>query len=104
MAAGSTCCPTWEDLVAPIAQSHNESGHLTRLGNLLLEGLSEAALLLLRPHLLRKELSASSILWKAGDAEHHVYFPHSGLISLAIASDDGHLVEVASISRESAAG
>jgi CRP-like cAMP-binding protein len=73
-------------------------------GSWLLAALPANALSLLQPHLRQREFSAGTLLWEAGDAEHQIYFPHAGLVSIAITSREGHAVEVGSVSREGAAG
>jgi CRP-like cAMP-binding protein len=72
-------------------------------GNRLLAALTTEAFSLLAPHLRTREFDMGSVLWEPGEAERQIYFPYSGLISLAIAAAESH-VEVANVSRQGAAG
>jgi CRP-like cAMP-binding protein len=72
--------------------------------NLLLAGLSSEALSLVQKHLREEELAPGAVLWKAGDSAGSVFFPASGLISISVATADGHRIEIAVIGSESAAG
>ena len=82
----------------------NDRPRYTGGSNVLLENLSEPARSLLRPHLSQRDFVVDDmLLWKAGEPSHQIYFPHSGLISIAIPNDEGH-IEVGSISRHAAVG
>jgi CRP-like cAMP-binding protein len=72
-------------------------------GNRLLAALTAEASTLLAPQLRQRAFDMGSVLWEPGAAERQIYFPHSGLISLAIAAAESH-VEVANVSRQGAAG
>ena len=73
-------------------------------GNRLLEALSLESLSLLQPYLRQRGFGAGSILWEPNDAYDDIYFPSSGLVCIALPLPNGHDVEVASVSREGAAG
>jgi CRP-like cAMP-binding protein len=59
---------------------------------------------LLHPFLSTIEMVQESVLVAAGDRLTHVYFPHSGVISLVVSLADGQMVEVAMIGRDSLFG
>jgi CRP-like cAMP-binding protein len=59
---------------------------------------------LLRPFLGTLEMVQESVLVAAGDRLTHVYFPHSGVISLVVSLADGQMVEVAMIGHDSLFG
>jgi CRP-like cAMP-binding protein len=73
-------------------------------GNHLLAALTAETFAVLARHLHQQEFAPGTVLWQPGHVERQVYFPHSGLISLAIASQEGPHVEVASVCRQGAAG
>jgi CRP-like cAMP-binding protein len=72
--------------------------------NLLLRGLSAAASSLLHKHLRGREFDEGTVLWQAGHPAGLVFFPVSGIISIGVPTKDGHVIEVAMIGREGAAG
>jgi CRP-like cAMP-binding protein len=72
--------------------------------NGLLAALSADAYALLKPHLHDRDLPKGSLLWAAGHPLEHIYFPLSGLISVAMPIDEGRSIEVGSVSREGAIG
>jgi CRP-like cAMP-binding protein len=73
-------------------------------GNGLLAALSANALSLIKPHLHHRDFPKGSLLWAAGEPIDHIYFPQSGLISIAIPIEKGQCIEVGSVSREGAIG
>ena len=72
--------------------------------NGFLSALSPSALSFLKAHLTEATLSEGTILWDAKKPAADVYFPVSGLLSIALAMPDGECVEVGSVAREAAAG
>jgi CRP-like cAMP-binding protein len=75
-----------------------------RSRNHLLAALPKEEFDLLRPFLSTLEMVQESVLVAAGDLLTHVYFPHSGVISLVVSLTDGQMVEVAMIGRDSLFG
>jgi CRP-like cAMP-binding protein len=72
--------------------------------NGLLGSLVAADLELLRPHLRPLELKQEAVLFETGDKIEHVYFPHSGIISLVVELADIGAIEAAMIGRDSMLG
>lgn len=81
-----------------------KSGLLRNCENKLLATLSPSALSLLVPHLKYREFGTGSPLWRARDKVDDIFFPHAGLISVAISTTGNHRIEIASIGREGAVG
>jgi CRP-like cAMP-binding protein len=73
-------------------------------GNSLLASLPAGDFDALRPHLRSAELVHATVLIAAGEPLSHVYFPHSGIISLVVRLEDGGTVEVAMVGRDSVFG
>lgn len=48
--------------------------------------------------------AAGRVLIEAGEKLDHVYFPHSGMLSLLVVLDDGKAIEVATVGREGVIG
>jgi CRP-like cAMP-binding protein len=74
------------------------------LDNRLLSTLPRNGLDLLAPHLSTKELPQGMVLLEAGEEFDHVYFPHSGMLSLLVIMSDGKGIEVATVGREGVVG
>lgn len=72
--------------------------------NQLLQALAAAELEALRPRLKSFDMVRDAVLVEAGRALTHVYFPHSGAISIAVRLSEGKPVEVAMIGCDSAVG
>jgi CRP-like cAMP-binding protein len=72
--------------------------------NLLLANLPSEASSLLRRHMKEREFSERIVLWEPGDPAGRIFFPLSGLISIRIPTGGGHVIEVANVGREGAAG
>lgn len=72
--------------------------------NHLLASLRSADFELLRPHLKQIELVHEKVLFEAGDKVTHIYFPHSGVVSLVVELADGQMIEAAMIGRDSLVG
>lgn len=72
--------------------------------NRLLASLPSADFELLGPHLKTIELVHATVLFEAGDPIKHVYFPHSGIISLVVGLKGGQTIEVAMIGWDSVVG
>jgi CRP-like cAMP-binding protein len=86
---------------APSALAHSDQNSDN---NLLLGGLPPAAASLLDRHLRRHDFDEGTVLWQAGQPAGLVFFPVSGVISIGVPTNDGHVIEVAMIGREAAAG
>src|SRR5713101_4595025 len=87
--------------------SQSASPAVTRangIGNRLLAALPPADFDLLAPELETVALDQDAVLSRAGDQIEHVFFPHSGAISLMIDMADGQTVATAAIGREGAVG
>jgi|GraSoiStandDraft_16_1057320.scaffolds.fasta_scaffold196236_4 hypothetical protein len=65
--------------------------------NRFLAALPQADYALLAPHLRTISLDRGTILHDAGEPIAHVYFPHSGMISIVATMRDGATVEIASL-------
>lgn len=74
------------------------------IGNRLLAALPASDLDLLGPVLEMVELDPDAVLSRAGDPIDHVFFPHSGAISLMIDMADGQTVATGAVGREGAVG
>ena len=86
---------------------HSGSPAVTRpgaIGNRLLAALPPADVDLLAPELVTVALDQDAVLSRAGDQIEHVFFPHSGAISLMIDMADGQTVATAAVGREGAVG
>src|ERR1700689_1406409 len=70
----------------------------------VLSSLSPAAFALLEPYLRGQSVAKGTVLWEADRRSERVYFPLSGLISVASVLDDGEGIEVACVGREGAGG
>ena len=74
------------------------------IGNRLLAALPSSDLNLLGSELETVALDPDAVLSRAGDPIEHVFFPHSGAISLMIDMADGQTVATAAVGREGAVG
>ena len=72
--------------------------------NHLLAALPTADFELLRPHLQTMQLVQEVVLVAAGEPLTHVFFPHSGVISLVVSLAAGEKIEVAMIGKDSVFG
>lgn len=77
---------------------------MSHTSNLFLNALAAADFAALRPHLKSIELPQSVVLFEVGAPIHHVYFPHSGVVSLVVELASGETIESAMIGRESLVG
>ena len=66
-------------------------------GNQVLGALSSRDYTLLAPHLRNVSLTRGTILHYHGQHIAHVYFPHSGMVSIVITMRDGTMVETAAL-------
>jgi CRP-like cAMP-binding protein len=73
-------------------------------GNVLLAGLPAEDLSLLEPHLKDLALAQGQVLQEQGARVEHVYFPHSGMVSLLTVMQQGEAVETATVGREGVIG
>jgi CRP-like cAMP-binding protein len=74
------------------------------LDNKLLSALPRAQYNLLAPQLATVSLPLGTVLREPGDEVDHLYFPHSGMLSLLAVMRDGKAVETATIGREGVVG
>jgi CRP-like cAMP-binding protein len=74
------------------------------IGNRLLAALPPADFNLLAPELETVALDQDAVLSRAGDQIEHVFFPHSGAISLMIDMANGQTVATAAVGHEGAVG
>jgi hypothetical protein len=74
------------------------------LDNKLLSTLPRDQFDLLAPHLTTVSLSQGEMLVGAGEEFDHVYFPHSGMLSLLAVLRDGKAIETATVGREGVVG
>ena len=72
--------------------------------NRLLASLQPSDFALLSPYLKDLHFKQEVLLQEAGERINHIYFPHSGMISVLAAMQDGTAVETATIGREGAVG
>src|SRR5712675_2324457 len=74
------------------------------LDNKLLSILPRDQFDLLAPHLKTVSLPQGEMLVGAGEEFDHVYFPHSGMLSLLAVLRDGKAIETATVGREGVVG
>ncbi|WP_245502362.1 Crp/Fnr family transcriptional regulator [Bradyrhizobium betae] len=74
------------------------------IGNRLLAALAPADFGLLVPGLEMIGLDQDAVLSQAGEQIEHVFFPHSGAVSLMIDMANGQTVATAAVGREGAVG
>lgn len=74
------------------------------LDNKLLSLLPRDQMDLLTPHMTTKQLPQGQVVLEAGEEFEHVYFPHSGMLSLLVVLRDGKAIEVATVGREGVVG
>jgi len=74
------------------------------LDNKLLASLPRGHFELLAPLLTTVSLSQGIVLAEPGDELDHVYFPHSGMLSLLAVMRDGKAIETATVGREGLVG
>ncbi|MGQ0741503.1 MAG: Crp/Fnr family transcriptional regulator [Alphaproteobacteria bacterium] len=72
--------------------------------NRLLAALHASDLALLAPHLVEVPLKLGAILQEQGELVRHVYFPHSGMISVLAIMRDGRGVETIAVGNEGMLG
>jgi len=70
--------------------------------NRLLASLPADVFSMLQPHLQPAELIFGDVLADTGQAITHVYFPHSGIISLVVDLSVGFMIETAMIGHDGA--
>jgi CRP-like cAMP-binding protein len=74
------------------------------MGNRILSALSPSDLKLLTPQLRNCLFEQGSILLEQGRGIEHIYFPHTGMISLVTVLEDGGSLELAAIGLEGVIG
>src|SRR5262245_48471970 len=72
--------------------------------NRFLAALAPADFALLSPYLRNVSLERGAVLHEPGDEIEHVYFPHTGMVSLVVVMQNGASVETATMGREGAIG
>jgi CRP-like cAMP-binding protein len=84
------------------------SGHLASTTgqheNCFLAALPTKVIDALQPHLSLRKIKLGDVLAEPHGLIHRVYFPHSGIISLVVATRKGALVETAMIGRDGVMG
>ena len=78
--------------------------HPSGVGNRVLAALPAADFALLAPELEMVALDRDAVVSRAGDQTEHVFFPHSGAISVMVDMANGQTVASAVIGREGAVG
>lgn len=78
--------------------------HVPTFDNRLLASLPKHEYERLSPHLELVRLTPGKILYNAGDAVRHAYFPKGGMICLLSTTESGRTIEIAMISNEGIAG
>jgi CRP-like cAMP-binding protein len=78
--------------------------HLANVNNQLLAALPPADFALLAPHFQTVTLEQDAVLMHSGDRIEHVYFLHSGTVSLMVDMPSGQTVACAVVGREGALG
>jgi CRP-like cAMP-binding protein len=109
--------PAWnvlsERMLIPPRKRPDRSGGITHLplsnldrllDNKLLASLPRDAFELLAPVLSTVSLAQGIVLAEPGDEFDHVYFPHSGMLSLLAVMKDGKAIETATVGREGLVG
>ena len=74
--------------------------HQNRILSSLPLGTQEA----LKPHLKTVELKHGTVLFEPSSTVDHVYFPHSGVISLVVELEEGDMLETAMVGRDGVLG
>jgi CRP-like cAMP-binding protein len=59
---------------------------------------------LLRPHLHALQLRQGAVIYSAEDTIEHVYFPHTGIVSVVVGLTSGQFVEAGMLGRNSVVG
>jgi CRP-like cAMP-binding protein len=77
---------------------------LSNSPNHLLASLTPQDSDLLRPHLMKQELTFGSVLYQAEQKIDRVYFPTAGFISLVVGLSDGFMVEAGMVGKNSVVG
>jgi CRP-like cAMP-binding protein len=90
--------PTGQDNPLPLSNSVHPSD------NKLLASLPRDHFELLAPLLTTVSLGQGIVLAEPGDEFDHVYFPHSGMLSLLAVMRDGKAIETATVGREGLVG
>jgi CRP-like cAMP-binding protein len=90
--------PTGQDNPLPLSNS------VRALDNKLLASLPRDDVELLAPVLTTLSLPQGIVLAEPGDEFDHVYFPHSGMLSLLAVMKDGKAIETATVGREGIVG
>ncbi|HYI94016.1 MAG TPA: Crp/Fnr family transcriptional regulator [Bryobacteraceae bacterium] len=74
------------------------------MDNYLLSTLPAGELRQLSRHLRTVELQAGQVLAQPGDEIRNIYFPHSGIISFMVETEDGHVVQTSMVGRGGVVG
>ena len=68
--------------------------------NLLLQCLPQNIFAALQPKIKFIDLSFGDVVAEAGQSVEHVYFPHSGVMSLVVETAEGDMIETAMVGRD----
>ena len=95
-------------LTSPIARSlpdmQNQLPSRRSIRNKLIAGLAAKDFERIRPHLERIDLPQHERLLRPGAPTEYVYFPESGMVSLILSLEEGHVVEVGLVGNEGIVG
>jgi CRP-like cAMP-binding protein len=81
------------------------AGHAAQVkSNRFLAALGPADFALLSPYLRNVWLERGAVLHEPGDEIEHVYFPHTGMVSLVVVMQNGASVETATMGRAGVTG
>jgi CRP-like cAMP-binding protein len=73
---------------------------MTQSPNRLLNAMPPDAFAALQPHLKTVELPFATVVGEAGREIEHVYFPHTGVVSLVVEMRVGEMIETAMVGRD----
>jgi CRP-like cAMP-binding protein len=71
--------------------------------NRLLDALPQNIFAALQPHLKAINLEFGNVVAEPGRTVEHVYFPHTGVVSLVVDMDEGDMIETAMVGRDGVA-
>ena len=76
----------------------------THLTNGLICALDVRTYEQMEPHLSHRDFERGQVFYEPGQPIDHVYFPHSGVLSVLSVLEDGSAIETSTVGRESAVG
>src|SRR3954451_12138641 len=74
--------------------------HMSQSPNRILKSLPQNIFAAAEPHLKAVELKFGAVVAQTGEAVEHVYFPHTGVISLVVEMNVGDMIETAMVGRD----